>query len=63
MEEPLVGVKELEQRYGIPASWWYAHAAAGEIPNYKVGRYRKFRFSEVEKWLEQHRQGPLPVFG
>lgn len=56
--EPLVDVKTLEQMYGTPRSWWYAVAEDGKIPSYKVGKYRRFRVSEVEAWLAAQRQGP-----
>jgi excisionase family DNA binding protein len=54
----LVGVKDLSRRYGPPTSWWYSRAEAGEIPSFKLGKYRLFRLSEVERWLEQQRCGP-----
>jgi predicted DNA-binding transcriptional regulator AlpA len=59
MEEPLVGVAELQKRYGPPKSWWYANAENGTVPSYKLGKYVKFRLSEVETWIQaQKRQGP-----
>jgi len=54
----LVGVKDLKERYGPPESWWYSQAEAGKIPSYKLGKYRKFRLSEIESWLEAQHQGP-----
>jgi excisionase family DNA binding protein len=53
------GVADLESRYGPKASWWYAKAEAGEIPSYKLGKYRRFKFSEIEEWLAAQRQGPV----
>jgi predicted DNA-binding transcriptional regulator AlpA len=53
----LVGVKDLSRRYGPPTSWWYSRAEAGEVPSFKLGKYRLFRLSEIEKWLEQQRSG------
>jgi excisionase family DNA binding protein len=53
-----VDVRGLERRYGPPTSWWYARAEAGEIPSYKLGKYRRFRLSEIESWLAAQRQGP-----
>jgi predicted DNA-binding transcriptional regulator AlpA len=58
MAEEFVGVNELERRFGLPVSWWYAKAEAEQMPSYKIGKYRKFRISEVSSWLEQHRCGP-----
>ena len=61
MAEDMVNVRDLSRRYGPPVSWWYSRAEAGEIPSYKLGKYRLFRPSEVEKWLETQRQGPRPA--
>jgi excisionase family DNA binding protein len=59
--ERMVGVKELEEQHGPPASWWYAKAEAGEIPSYKLGKYRRFKPSEIAAWIESQRQGPRPA--
>jgi len=61
MDDRLVGVKDLEARFGPPVSWWYAAAEAGRIPSYKVGKYRRFKISEVEAWLAGQKQGPRPA--
>jgi hypothetical protein len=61
--EPLVNVKTLATIYGNPASWWYAAAEAGRVPSYRVGKYRKFRISEIEAWLRDQRQGPRVTEG
>jgi len=53
----LVGVRELSRRFGPPTSWWYAAAERGEVPSYKVGKYRLFRLREVEEYIEAQRQG------
>jgi excisionase family DNA binding protein len=58
MAERLLDVRDLAERYGPPPSWWYAKAEAGEIPSFKLGKYRRFRLDEIEAWLESQRQGP-----
>jgi excisionase family DNA binding protein len=57
MTEPYRDIKEVERFTGLPRSWLYTKAAAGEIPHLKVGKYLPFRLSEVEAWLAQHRRG------
>jgi excisionase family DNA binding protein len=57
MTEVYVTIKEVERYTGLPRSWLYAKAAAGEIPHLKVGKYLRFHLSEVEAWLVQHRRG------
>jgi excisionase family DNA binding protein len=59
--EKLIGVKEVVDRTGFPQSWIYSQAAAKRIPHLKCGKYLRFRWSEVERWLESQRQGPRPV--
>jgi predicted DNA-binding transcriptional regulator AlpA len=61
MAEEMVDVRELHRRYGPPTSWWYSRAEAGEIPSFKLGKYRRFKISDIERWLEAQRQGPTEV--
>jgi hypothetical protein len=56
--EPMVNVKQLQEIYGNPVSWWYQAAETGRVPSYRIGKYRKFRLSEVERWIESQHQGP-----
>jgi excisionase family DNA binding protein len=55
--EKLLGVKEIAERTGLEASWIYSQAAAKKIPYLKLGKYLRFRWSEIELWLEAQRQG------
>jgi excisionase family DNA binding protein len=57
MAERYVNIKDVESFTGLPRSWIYAKAAAGEIPHLKVGKYLRFRLTEVEAWLAEHRRG------
>jgi len=56
-DEMLVGVKDLAQKYGPKASWWYQAAERGEVPSYKLGKYVRFKPSEIEQWLKSRRSG------
>jgi predicted DNA-binding transcriptional regulator AlpA len=59
MEEALVGIQAVQKLYGLPLSWWYTNAENGTVPSYKLGKYVKFRLSEVEAWIQaQRRTGP-----
>jgi excisionase family DNA binding protein len=60
MGEELVDVRELARRYSTPVSWWYNMAESGAVPSFKLGKYRRFRLSEVEAWIERRRQDPAP---
>lgn len=57
MEERLIEIKDLADRTNLPRSWWYARTAAKEVPFYKLGKYCRFKWSEVEAWLEARRRG------
>jgi excisionase family DNA binding protein len=56
--EKLDDIGEIAKWTGLPVSWIYANAAAKKIPCYKLGKYVKFRRSEIAAWLEAQRQGP-----
>jgi predicted DNA-binding transcriptional regulator AlpA len=58
MEEALVGIQAVQKLYGLQLSWWYANAENGTVPSYKLGKYVKFRLSEVETWIQAQRKGP-----
>ena len=55
--------KELAQDLGLPLSWIYAKAETGELPSFKLGRYVRFRESEINAWLEANRRLAVPVAG
>jgi excisionase family DNA binding protein len=42
---------------GVLPSWVSKAARADRIPHIRVGRYRRFRWQEIEAWLEGQRRG------
>lgn len=54
--EPFVTVDTVARLLGVPRSFVYEKAAAGELPCYRAGRYLRFRVSEVERWLRSSRE-------
>ena len=58
--EPFVSVDQLARLLGVPTSWVYERTARGDIPHYRIGRYVRFRVSEVERWLAE---SPGPAGG
>jgi excisionase family DNA binding protein len=52
------GVPELATYLDLPKSWVYAQAEAGALPHFKLGRYLRFDFDEIDRYLEHHRRGP-----
>jgi excisionase family DNA binding protein len=51
--EPLVGVGKVADVLGVDKSWVYRRTRAGSIPVIRVGKYCRFRLSQVLAWLEQ----------
>jgi excisionase family DNA binding protein len=51
--EPLVTVAGIARLLGVPPSFIYEKTARGEIPCIKVGRYNRYRVSDVLRALEQ----------
>ena len=55
--EPFLKVQQLAALTGLPSSWWYARAESGQVPHYKCGKYLRFRWSEIERYLSAQRKG------
>ena len=58
MSEPLLGVTEASKVLGVPKSWVYARVESEEcdLPHFKIGRYIKFRASELLAYVETNRR-------
>ena len=56
----LLTVEELAERLNLPASWIYAHTrkrSGDPIPGFRLGKYWRFRESDVLVWLERQKVG------
>lgn len=53
----LLTADEVASRLGVQPSWVKKAARAGRIPHVLVGRYRRFRWAEIEAWIETRRAG------
>jgi len=56
--DTLDDVRQTAEWTGLPVSWWYSQAEAGNVPHLKVGKYLRFRRTEIVAWLEAQRRGP-----
>lgn len=65
MSEPLWTVRDVARFLGVPAATIYTWRYQGHgPPGFRVGKHLRFRPSEVEAWLEAHREethGTCPV--
>lgn len=52
MSEPLVDVEAIAERLGVDPSWVYDRARRGIIPHIRLGRYVRFRVSDVDAWVD-----------
>ena len=63
-KDALLDVAQAAAFLGVPRSWIYARVESREacdLPHYKVGRYLRFRASELNAYLERNRGGPRPA--
>jgi len=47
----LMTVAEVAEMLAVPKSWVYAKVAAKEIPHLHVGRYVRFVYAEIVRWI------------
>jgi excisionase family DNA binding protein len=52
----LLRAGELAERLGVPESWVRTEERAGQIPSVRLGRYVRFRLSDVERALAERRR-------
>ncbi len=50
VKEPFFTVKGLSEYLCVEESWIYQQVHAKTIPYYKVGKYVRFKRSEIAKW-------------
>lgn len=61
MSDPLLNAADVATLLGVPVSWVYEQSRRGRIPTVTLGRYRRYRSSAVEEWIEQlERQSVRP---
>jgi len=56
MNQNLVGIKTMAERLDVPKSWICSRTRIGKIPHYKLGKYLKFKESEVMAWLKDQQR-------
>jgi excisionase family DNA binding protein len=52
----LLTATQVADRLGVHPNYVYALASSGKLPSYRIGGNRRFRWAEVENWLQGHRQ-------
>jgi excisionase family DNA binding protein len=55
--EPLLDARETARFLGIGLNTLRIATREGAVPSYRIGRAVRYRRSDLELWLEHHRQG------
>jgi excisionase family DNA binding protein len=53
VSDRLLDAKEVAELLNVPVSWVRESTRSGAIPHVQLGRYRRYRESDVARWLEQ----------
>jgi excisionase family DNA binding protein len=48
----LLDAREVAERLNVPESWVRSSTRSGAIPHVQLGRYQRYRWADVEAWLE-----------
>jgi len=52
-DEPLLTAEQMEARTGAPAKWFLEQARKDTIPHVRLGKYVRFRFSDIREACER----------
>jgi excisionase family DNA binding protein len=53
----LLTAPEVAHVLGVPVSWVYEQSRRGRIPTVTLGRYRRFRRSAIDAWVDRLEAG------
>lgn len=60
-ESELLTPREVAARLKVGRTWVYERMRRGDFPYIRMGKYLRFRWAEVEAWLNQRAHGnPKP---
>lgn len=62
-ERELLTIDQVAELLKVPKTWIYQRTrerSSNTIPYYKVGKYLRFKSSEVQGWLQEQRRGWQP---
>ena len=52
MTDRLLTADEVAEYLSVPKSWVYESTRSGAMPCITLGKYRRYRLADVERWLE-----------
>jgi excisionase family DNA binding protein len=50
-DDRLIDAVQVAERLGVKASWVARAGREGRLPSVRLGKYRRYRWSEIEQWL------------
>lgn len=53
----LLTAHEIAVRLAVPESWVREHTRTGRLPHLPLGRYRRYRWESVLRWLAEQEAG------
>lgn len=59
MKDRWLSVAEIAKYLGVSRDTVYTWASQDKMPAHKVGRLWKFRFSQIDKWVESGKASSL----
>lgn len=59
-EEIIFDVDGLAHYLKVTKSWVYERTHLNEIPYYKVGKFPRFKKSDIDQWLKKYKINPEP---
>jgi excisionase family DNA binding protein len=62
MSERLLTAEEVAAFLAVKISWVREATRDGRLPHLRLGRYRRYRLSDIESWLEEQQSGRRLAF-
>ena len=62
MSERLLRAEEVAAFLAVKVSWVREATRDGRLPHLRLGRYRRYRLSDIERWLSEQQAGGRLAF-
>ena len=59
-KDHILDVEGLAKYLSVDSNWIYKQVSLREIPYFKVGKYLRFKRSEIDKWISKSTIMPVP---
>ena len=59
-KDTIFSTEELAQYLRVQVSWVRKQVSLKTIPYFKIGKYPRFKKSEIEKWINEKNIMPIP---